>query len=376
MHSPSFTPSRCHIDLAALTRNFARLGAADSLLPVIKGDAYGHGLLPVAHALDKACARHFAVGTVAEGVALRDRGFGQQVVPLLGALCPEDWYQAQVADLTIPLGNLDDIMRATSVCPQDKTLRVAIKCDTGMSRLGFGPSDLPAAIERLRRFPRLRPVLAISHLACADMPEELPFTHAQMERFASMCEMLTDAFPGLIRSLDNSAALLHLPESRMELCRPGLALYGGNPFHNTDQAHLGHGLEWVMQVSAPIINVHTLAAGASISYGRTYTALEDMTVAVVAAGYATGVARALSNHCDVLINGRRCPQIGRVCMSMMMVDVSALPHVQVGDEAWLMGGEAEPGQRPVSAQELADILGTIPYEILCLMGATNPRVYH
>ena len=372
----NFTPSRCHINLSALTRNFARLGSAGNLMPVIKADAYGHGMLPVAHALDKAGARHFGVGTVEEGLTLRNHGFGQQILPLLGVLSPEDWHKGQAADLTMPVGNLDDIMRAASVCPQDASMRIAIKCDTGMSRLGFGPADLPAVIERLRRFPRLRPVLTFSHLACADMPDEVPYTLDQMERFQSMCESLTEAFPEMARSLSNSAALLHLPESRMELCRPGLALYGGNPFHKTDWEHLGQGLEWVMEVSAPIINVHKLRAGRSISYGRTFTAWEDMTVAVIAAGYATGVARALSNHCDLLINGRRCPQVGRICMSMLMVDVSALRHVQVGDEAWILGGEAEPGQRPVTAQELADELGTIPYEVLCLMGATNPRVYH
>ena len=100
-----------------------------------------------------------------------------------------------------------------------------------------------------------------------------------------------------------------------------------------------------------------------------------MTVAVVAAGYATGFARALSNRVDLLINGRRVPQVGRVCMSMLMADVSSLPDVRAGDTAWILGGPAAPGQRPVSAQEMADELDTIPYEILCLMGSTNPRVY-
>lgn len=376
MEKLSFTPSRCHINLSALTRNFARLGSAGHLMPVIKADAYGHGMLPVAHALDKAGARHFAVGTVDEALTLREQGFEQNLVPLLGALTPEEWRKSQAANLTVPVGNLDDIMIAASACPQHGTQRIAVKCDTGMSRLGFGPKELPAAIERIKRFPRLRPVLALSHLACADMPEEMPYTLAQTERFASMGETLVDAFPEMLRSLGNSAALLQLPESRMELCRPGIALYGGNPFHNTDWQHIGQNLEWVMEVSAPIINIHKLRAGRSISYGRTYTALEDMTIAVVGIGYANGMARALSNHCDLLVNGRRCPQVGRICMSMLMLDVSHLRHVEIGDEAWVLGGEAEPGQRPVTAQELADELGTIPYEVLCLMGATNPRIYH
>ena len=130
-----------------------------------------------------------------------------------------------------------------------------------------------------------------------------------------------------------------------------------------------------MSVSSPVLQVRQLKAGQSVSYGRIFTAPQAMTVAVVAAGYATGFARALSNRIDLLINGRRVPQVGRVCMSMLMADVSSLPDVRTGDTAWILGGPAAPGQRPVSAQEMADELGTIPYEILCLMGRTNPRVY-
>ncbi|MFR8276704.1 MAG: alanine racemase, partial [Desulfovibrio fairfieldensis] len=202
-----------------------------------------------------------------------------------------------------------------------------------------------------------------------------PYTQAQAERFASMCAVLREAFPDIARSLGNSAGALGLPESRYEACRPGLALYGGNPFAGTAWETRGTGLEWVMSVSSPVLQVRQLKAGQSVSYGRIFTAPQAMTVAVVAAGYATGFARALSNRIDLLINGRRVPQVGRVCMSMLMADVSSLPDVRTGDTAWILGGPAAPGQRPVSAQEMADELGTIPYEILCLMGSTNPRVY-
>lgn len=179
----------------------------------------------------------------------------------------------------------------------------------------------------------------------------------------------------MARSLGNSAGALGLPETRLEACRPGLALYGGNPFAGTVWESRGSGLEWVMSVSSPILQVRRLKAGQSISYGRLFTAPAPMTVAVVAAGYATGYARSLSNRMDVLIHGRRAPQVGRICMSMLMADVSSLPETRAGDTAWLLGGAAAPGQRPVSAQEMADELGTVPYEILCLMGSVNPRVY-
>ncbi|WP_417291997.1 alanine racemase [Desulfovibrio porci] len=375
MSAYTVTPSRCHIDLAALRRNFARLGDPASIMPVIKSDAYGHGLLPVARALDQAGARRFAVGTVSEGAALREAGLGQRIVPLLGAVSPEDWQAAVALDLTPLLADFEDIEKAAACCPADRPLRVAVKCETGMNRLGFSAEDLPALLESLRRFPRITPVLALSHLSCADMPEEDAYTQAQIEHFAAMCAVLREAFPGIARSLGNSPAALGLPETRYEACRPGLALYGGNSFANTAREALGADLEWVMSVSAPVLRVRRLRAGQSVSYGRSFTAPCEATVAVVAAGYATGFARGLSNRIDLLINGRRVPQVGRVCMGMVMADVSALPDVRTGDTAWILGGPAAPGQRPVTAQEMADELGTIPYEILCLMGSTNPRVY-
>ena len=130
-----------------------------------------------------------------------------------------------------------------------------------------------------------------------------------------------------------------------------------------------------MSVAAPILAVHPLRAGESVSYGRLFTAPRDMLVAVAAAGYATGYARALSGRVSLLVGGRRVPQVGRVCMSMLMLDVSGVPDTAPGDLAWVLGGPAQAGETPVDAQELAQLLDTIPYEILCLMGGLNPRVY-
>lgn len=370
-----FTPSRCHIDLAALRRNFARLGETKSIMPVIKSDAYGHGLLPVARALDEAGAQRFAVGTVCEGLALRRAGHGQMIVPLLGAFTEDDFAAAAARDLTLLISDFADIEKAAAHGRPDAPVHVAIKCETGLNRLGFAVEDVPAMLERLRTTPNLKPVLALSHLACADMPQELAYTHAQMECFAAVCATLREAFPNIERSLANSAATLGLPEARYEACRPGLALYGGNPFAGTAWESRGAGLEWVMSISAPIMQVRTLKTGQSLSYGRIFTAPKPMTIAVMAAGYATGFARNLSNAADVLIHGRRAPQVGRVCMSMIMADVTHIDGVQANDTAWIMGGQALFGERPINAIETAEKLGTAVYEILCLAGGVNPRVY-
>lgn len=375
----TYTPSRCHVNTAALKRNFVRLGDAVSLMPVVKSDAYGHGLLPVARALAEVGARRFAVGTVSEGIALRQAGLVQQIVPLMGVMEAEEWRQASQYSLTVPLENGDDLTCAAQLADTGLSLRVAVKCETGMGRLGFCAEELPLLLETLRSRPGLEPELVLSHLACADQPDEAVYTQAQAECFEGMWRALRDVWPGIERSLNNSAGTLALPQYRYEICRVGLAIYGGNPFAGlTPQdtaAYRAQQLEWVMSVSAPVLRVRQLKAGQSLSYGRIFTASHDITVAVVAAGYATGVARALSNLMELIIHGRRVRQIGRICMSMLMVDVSNLPQVRAGDLAWILGGSAAAGYSPVTAQEMADTLGTIPYEILCQMGMSNPRVY-
>lgn len=371
----TFSPARCHIDLGAIARNFSRLGPAEALMPVIKSDAYGHGLLPVARALAEAGARQFAVGIVDEGVALREAGLAQRVVTLLGAQSDADWEAARAHGIIPAVGDFEQLERAAAHSGTGAALRIAVQCETGMGRLGFTEEDLPRLLDRLRGMPGVEPALAVSHFACADMPEQEDYTAAQQRRFAAMTGALRAAFPSMQRSLANTAGLLGRRGTDCEAARPGLAIYGGNPFGaaGPDDAPA---LEWAMSVCAPVLSVRRLAAGQSVSYGRTFTAPRPLTVAVVGIGYATGFARALSNRAAMLVNGRRAPQVGRVCMGLTMLDVTDAGPVRPGDPAWALGGPAAAGERPVTPQELADLLGTIPYEVLCLMGGMNPRVYH
>ena len=349
--SCTFTPSRCHIRLGALVRNFSRMGRPDRLMPVIKSDAYGHGMTEVAHALDAAGARHFAVGTVAEGVCLRQDGLAQTILPLLGCQNDEDWQQANACGLTPLITGFEALEKAAALSSPADPWGVAIKLDTGMSRLGFSAEDIPALLERLRACPGLKPTLAVSHFPCADMPEKEDFTRRQLEKFTAMTDSLRAAYPALKRSLANSAGTMGWPESRFELCRPGFSLYGGNPFRGTAWEERGAGLEPVMEVSAPLLQVRHLKPGEGISYGQTFIAPREMSVAVVGAGYATGYPRGASGRIHVLVNGRRAPQVGRICMGMFMIDVTGL-SARAGNLAWLLGGPAAPGETPVSIDEL------------------------
>ena len=377
MSDCTFSPSLCHIELGAIRRNFGRMGQPQALMPVIKSDAYGHGLVPVARVLAEAGAQRFAVGTVSEGMALRDAGLRQTIVPLLGALTDVDWQGAVMQGLTPVVGNFDQLERAAAHCHAGRTLRVAIKCETGMGRLGFSEAELPQVIDRLRTTQGLEPDMVLSHFSCADVPEQEAYTQDQVRRFTAMSDALRGVFPEIKRSLCNTAGTIGRPEAHFEICRPGISLYGGNPFTGTAWQDKGArlGLEWAMSVSAPIIEVREVAEGRSVSYGRLFTAQYPATVAVVAIGDATAFNRSLSTRTAMIINGRRVPQVGRVCMGMIMADVTGLPPVRVGDTAWLVGGPAEPGQNPVTPQDIADTLGTISYEVLCLFGGMNPRVY-
>ncbi|MGN0008933.1 MAG: alanine racemase [Desulfovibrionaceae bacterium] len=378
MNPFSTSPCTAVVNLSAIRRNYEKCAALGHMMPVIKSDAYGHGMLAVADALDAAGARDFAVGTVSEAAALRGAGFTQFITCLLGAQGMDDMARACALGVTPLITSFDSLALAALQGTPERPFAVGIKCNTGMTRLGFGPEEIPSLLDHLRALPNLRPVLALSHLACADMPEQEDYTREQIATFEVMSRALRTAFPGMRRSLANSAATLAMPECRYELCRPGLVLYGGNPFHGTDRAGLGDGLQWAMSVKTPILQVRGIRQGVSVSYGRLFTSQRPTRVAVLAVGYADGFPRDASGKVRILINGQLVPQIGRVCMGMIMADVSSLPAVRAGDEAWILGGPAggPQGMSPqgMSPQDWADLRGTIPYEIMCLLGR-NTREY-
>lgn len=364
-----FTPSTCHINLGALQRNFHRLGKPENLMPVIKADAYGHGLVPVAKALDQAGAVRFAVGTVSEAMTLRQEGFAQDALPLLGCLDETDWQNAR--HIVPVIGNFADLEIARNLARPDKPWKIAVKCDTGMGRLGFSSDETGQLLEMLQGSPQLEPVFLLSHFACADMPEKESFTLRQKQVFHQFYSALRVLYPDIKQSIANSAATLGAEHTAQEIARPGLALYGGNPLPGENAASL----EWVMSLSAPLMHIKTLKAGQSLSYGCTFVASKPMKVAVAGIGYAQGLNRSLSNRMEVLLHGRRIPQVGRICMGMMMVDVTAVPEARPGDRIWILGGQPMPGAKPVTPDEIAELSGTISYEILCLLGSLNPRTY-
>ncbi|MDR0828135.1 MAG: alanine racemase [Desulfovibrio sp.] len=355
------------------------------LMPVLKADAYGHGHIATGLELLRGGAEFFASGDVAESVALRlgltAEGKDAPYVPILSllGLCAADDAAACVKHGIIPLiYSARQIEMLAALLPSlPGEIGLAIKCNSGMSRLGFDEEDLPELREALRKIPGARPLLALSHLHSADTAAGREQTRAQAGRFAAMLASLRQDWPHLAASLGNSAGTLLAPEISAQLgphvCRPGLALYGYNPFAGTDLESLGRGLKAAMAVSAPLISERILSPGQGLGYGHTFKAGRPMRIGIMAAGYADGFSRGLSNKGFVCVEGERAAILGRVSMQMSAVDLSALPQNAKGPfRVWILGG---PHARAVSGEELAGVWGSIVYELLCLLGRAR-RVYH
>lgn len=353
------------VDMKAIRANFKLLRRhGKRCMAVVKADGYGHGLLETARGLSLDGVRQFAVGAVSEGVRLREAGLPGVILSLLG---PQDIREAKAAagqnllPLIYRMDQLQMMAEATAGRPQ----QIALKLDTGMRRLGFDLSEVRALCEQLTRLKNLEPILAMSHLACADVPEEEPFVREQAAIFQECRTIFERHGISMEYSIANSAATLAYPDLHFDLQRPGIAMYGANPFHGTDWEVNGKGLKPTMTVNAPVLQVHPLKAGESISYGRTYTAETDRMVAIVALGYADNFSRGLTNKGALCLHSKRAPILGRVCMQLTAVDVTDIPETQPGDRAWVLGGT---GQGAISCHDLSEWWGTIPYEVFCLLG--------
>ena len=367
---------RVRVTLDNLRGNYRLFKAVHpSVIPVIKSDAYGHGLAEVCRALEPEGATTFGVGFVNEAVKLRLSGCKGRILALLGPVDDAD-YAALWEHRVLPfIGRMDQLERLAAEAETRGPVDVALKFDTGMRRLGFLPGQLGGVIDFLKAHPAVRPVMASSHLARADEDTGQDAVALQGQRFEAAVDGLREAGFPVEACLANSAGALAHCRCRHDTVRLGIGLYGCNPLHGTDLESLGHGLKPAMEVSTPILMVRDLAAGEGISYGWTHVAERDSVVAVVGVGYADAYSRGLSNRGWMNVKGQRAPIVGRVCMQMTAVDVTEIvaggTQVRPGDDAWLLGGPA-PGT--ISPEDLAGWWGTITYEVFCLLGM-NPREY-
>ncbi|MBR3881329.1 MAG: alanine racemase [Mailhella sp.] len=343
-----------------------------TLMPVIKADAYGHGALRASEELSALGIDWAAIGTLEEGIGIRLHGYQGNIVSLLSRTPDGENIRLAHSHNIIPLIHSWDGLRAAaealSALPDIQSFRFAVKMDTGMRRLGFRLEELEEVATFIASTPALSPCLLLSHFATADMPDEEEYTQTQAEIFQQGANILRHHFPELLCSLGNTAGLVSHTARSGDICRPGLAIYGYDPLFGTAGEGQCGPLLPVMEVTAPLVSVHPLHKGESLSYARTYTAESERLVGWVAIGYADGYKRNTAAGTCMTINGVRVPVIGRVTMQMTCVDLTDLPFTpKAGDMVHVLGG---PGHA-VSAQELADWWGTIPYEVICLLGKNS-----
>lgn len=372
------------VDLGALQRNAARL--ADLVAPtplgvVVKAHAYGHGLVPVARALSGRVARLF-VYELDEAIALRDAAITDPVL-IFGPIPPERLDEAHATGAAITVWDLDFARRAAATARRrGSPFAVHAKVDTGVARLGFRPGQTPAALAALGQMPELHLEGCYTHLASSEDLDE-GFTSLQHRRFAEATDGTLPA--GTIRHMAASAAAMMWPETRLDLVRVGIALYGVWPSRESRlflQSRAIRGLhdgdptagllEPAITWTTRIVALREVPPGEPVGYGCTYHAARHTTIATLPLGYAEGIDRALSNRGAALVGGRRCPIVGRVCMDMSMVDVTEVPGVHVGGRVTLLGRD---GDAEISADDLAEWSGTIAYEVLARLPLHLPRTY-
>jgi len=358
------------VNIWALVHNYTLIRAvAANPAPVVKSDAYGHGLAEVARAFFAAGARCMAAGTVEESVVLKEVTPAAEVISLLGPLDQADYTAVCTHGLIPFVGRVEQLVRLEEEGRRTGApVRVALKFDTGMSRLGFAAEEANGVADVLDGLEHVRAVMACSHLATADDPEQAEYVSEQGQRFAGILRVLHSRGLDVRGSLANSGAIFAHPGLHHDLQRPGIALYGGNPFFGTVWADKSAGLRSTMSVSSRLLQIRTIRAGESVSYGRTFVADRPMRVGIVAIGYADNYSRTLSGKGQMLLRGQRVPVLGRVCMQLTAVDVGCVPEAEIGDEVYVLGGE---GPRAISADELASWWGTISYEVFCLLGQNS-----
>ncbi|MBD2625234.1 alanine racemase [Trichormus variabilis] len=363
------------IDLGALSYNVKQLvkflSPRTQLMAVVKADAYGHGAVTVAKTVLEAGASWLGVATVPEGIQLREGGIKAPIL-ILGAINTKEQIHAIAHwKLQPTLCNPKQALifsNTLEAINYNSPLPVHIKLDTGMSRLGTNWQEAADFVQLVQGLPLLDIASIYSHLATADSPDAtvMQEQHRRFEEAIAQIKAREIKIPSL--HLANSAATLADPKLHYDLVRAGLAIYGLYP-----ATHLKNKIQLqpVLQLKARVTQVKTIAPGTGVSYSHQFIAPREMRIAVVGIGYADGVPRSLSNQMEVLIRGQRLPQIGTITMDQIMLDVSSIPDLQEGEIVTLLG---EQGKEQISADDWANQLNTISWEILCGFKHRLPRV--
>ena len=362
-----------NINLSNLVHNLnqgrMKIPPGCKILAVVKANAYGHGSIEVSREIENAGVDMLGVATVDEGVLLREAGIRKDIL-VLGLIC-----EGSVPDIIkwrlTPVVYTHAVVKSLSEasCSAGITLPVHVKVDTGMRRIGVDSDDAAEFVSDISKLKGIRIEGLMTHFAEADL-EDKDFVREQLSRFLSACKRIEEAGIRIpLRHVANSAAIIDMKETHLDMVRPGIMLYGYPPSPRFEK---NVDLKQVMTLMSRIIYLKNVPPKTGISYGRIYTTSRETIVATLSVGYADGFSRRMSDTGYVMVRGMRAPVIGRVCMDMTMADVTDIPGVAVGDEVTIIGGMDGKG---ISADDIARWTGTISYEVLCGIGERVERVY-
>jgi len=362
-----------YIDLLAVEHNFVTI---KSLLPndvkilcVVKADAYGHGSSEIARRLAQLGADYLGVATTNEGLKLRSRGISLPILVMSGLLMKDEIGYVYENMLTPVVHDIDTLIELKNESlHHNEKLKIHIKVDTGMGRLGFRLDELPLVVRQLKDPCGLDVEGFMSHFASSEKRDE--YGIRQISEFNDALKFLREnGINPKIVHMSNSGAIVKYPEACFDMVRAGIALYGSYP--SKELADILH-LRPVMKFVSRIAFIKEYPSGFSLSYGRTFTTERKTRIGYVPVGYADGYPRALSNRGSVLIKDKRCRVVGRVCMDWMLVDITDQAGIGVGEEVILLGSA---NNDAITADEIAELAETIPYEVLCNVSKRVPRVY-
>jgi alanine racemase len=364
---PPTRPTRAEIDLGAMAHNLAAaraVAAGCRVYAVVKADAYGHGLVPVARWLEQQAVDGLCVALAEEGLTLRAAGVTVPILVLSGAY--GDAHERVLAAHLTPVIYSYAQAEAFHQAAEGRELAVHLKIDTGMGRLGVPLHELSALLDALAGLPRLRLEGVMTHLSSAD--SDPAFTQAQLARFElALAQVRARGFSPRFVHAANSAGTYCFGDARQNLVRVGIALYGVPPAPGE-----GATLQPVMNLRSEVLALRELPAGSAVGYDQTYRTTRDTRIATVPIGYGDGLMRAASNRGCMLVRGQRCPIVGRISMDLTTLDVTELAECSVGDEVMVIGRQ---GENRISAEELARACETIAYEVLTNISPRVPRVY-
>lgn len=367
--------NRVFVDTKALASNYRLLSSlmpdGIELLAMVKGDGYGHGMIESAKAFAQAGCATFGVAELREGVLLREAGIEGAIFVMVGFI-PEQVAHYFTSCLTPVVFSTEAIELLAQMAQQRKArIGVHLKVDCGMSRLGVQPNDVDRFARLIESLPGVHLAGVVSHFPESDNVNS-ESTDKAYRTFETACQAIGGQVH-VVNHIANSGAVLNFPETICDMGRAGIALYGYPPSADPADTVVGNErLQPAMRFTTSIVMVKTVAAGTGISYGHTFVTKRETKLAVLPVGYEDGYPRCLSNRGEVLIKGKRAPILGRVCMNLCMVDISEIGGVEVGDEAVLLGSQ---GQETITADDIASQAGTISYELLCMLGNNNQRIF-